>query len=36
VLVVEEDGRLSENDIARAHLPVEDGAAPLGIAVVPA
>jgi DNA-binding beta-propeller fold protein YncE len=35
VLVVGEDGRLSENDDAREHLPVEDGAAPLGIAVVP-
>jgi hypothetical protein len=36
VLVVGENGRLSENDAARARLPVEDGAAPLGIAVVPA
>ena len=36
VLVVEENGRLSENDADRQHLPVEDGAAPLGIAVVPA
>jgi hypothetical protein len=36
VLVVRKDGRLSENDTAREHLPVEDGAAPLGIAVVPA
>ncbi len=36
VLVVKENGRLSENDADRQHLPVEDGAAPLGIAVVPA
>jgi hypothetical protein len=36
VLVVGENGRLSENDAARARLPVEDGAAPLGIEVVPA
>jgi Lactonase, 7-bladed beta-propeller len=36
VLVVKANGRLSENDAARQHLPVEDGAAPLGIAVVPA
>jgi hypothetical protein len=36
VLVVRRDGRLSENDAAREHLPVEDGASPLGIAVVPA
>ncbi len=36
VLVVKDNGRLSENDADRQHLPVEDGAAPLGIAVVPA
>ena len=36
VLVVRDDGRLSENDTAREHLPVENGASPLGIAVVPA
>ena len=35
VLVVGQNGRLSENDAAREHLPVEDGASPLGIAVVP-
>jgi 6-phosphogluconolactonase (cycloisomerase 2 family) len=36
VLVVKDDGRLTENDTAREHLPVEAGASPLGIAVVPA
>ena len=36
VLVVGSDGRLSENDTARRHLPVEKNASPLGIAVVPA
>ena len=36
VLVVRKDGRLTENDAAREHLPVEEGASPLGIAVVPA
>lgn len=36
VLVVGEDGRLSENDAERQILPVEKDAAPLGIAVVPA
>ena len=35
VLVVRKDGRLTENDAAREHLPVEEGASPLGIAVVP-
>jgi len=36
VLVVGENGHLSENDSARQHLPVEDGASPLWMAVVAA